>query len=266
MDESWLKEELLKLPKGLVKDLEEFKIIFSTKGKKVSCNHKTKELTVKAKVFKDRDSVIYYSLLALAEHERKSWKGSVKADRFEIMKRLVAEAKKAGIYSAEKEADRVLTARICTIISCEKTMCGTAKRIGSNIMGVLAACEDLDLNPEDILYRYALMDNAEAERYVSAHIKEVSEEIGFSNMIKVARLKTPEDRHRAVEAIKRGESIKAEKKTSYDPPVEPVESVKKLEKKKERLDKKILNLQGESADLQGRIDELNKQLEKEGKK
>jgi hypothetical protein len=231
-----------------------FQVVLSgKKSRKVHGLYKpeTREIILHNRNFTTDDELVYTALHEYAHHLQFCTPPLPRSARthtirfWSLFHGLLADAERAGLYRSpfeQIEDFRRLTARIKEKIIAPNG--ALMKELGRLLAEAQALCEKHHASYTDYLDRVLALPKPGAEAALKSHLLDLDPRLGSENMKLVARVRDPELRGKAQQALLDGESHDTVKEMAFARSPEPEEdSLEALQAERKRLERTIKRLE-----------------------
>lgn len=252
MNQDQLKEKLL----AIQKDIPPFTLIFSgKKSKKVNGLYKpeSREIIIHNRNFSKDSAMIYTGIHELAHHLHFHSDTPPNSTRshtnsfWALFHHLLFQAEEKGIYQNPLDDNKEL--QTITREIKEKYLKGNADlmlEFGKLLFRAWEICKQEEIRFEDYADRHLGLHRSSARNIIQVSKSDLPPEIGYENMLTLAKVRDPQKREEARRGLEAGLSpdmVKQGLKTASMPKILPREKI--LSRKKEDLARKITRLQQE---------------------
>jgi len=264
MNQDQVKEELLRIED----DVEEFFLVFSGKrSKKVNglYHPDTREIILHNRNFESDTALMYTAIHEFAHHIHFTTSAVPVGPRAHtvefrsILHRLLDKAEELEIYANPFDADPEFAALTHKIKTRFLALNGRLmKDFGETLIEVEVLCRKRGARFEDYVERVLSLDKRTATTLMKIHSYDINPELGYTNMVTVAGIRTEEKRLEAEERFEAGQSpdmVKVGLKAR--PSDEPEDPVRKLEKERLRIQRTIRSLQTKLQEVEDRLTHLS---------
>jgi hypothetical protein len=210
-----------------------------------------REIILHNRNFTTEDELVYTALHEYAHHLQFCTPPAPRSARthtirfWSLFHGLLADAERAGLYRSpfdQIEDFRRLTARIKEKIIAPNG--ALMKELGRLLAEAQALCDRHHASYTDYLDRVLALPKPGADAAVKSHLLDLDPRLGSENMKLVARVRDPQVRARAQEALLAGESHDTVKALSFvRPPAPEEDSLEALQAERKRLERTIRNLE-----------------------
>ncbi|MCK4514047.1 MAG: hypothetical protein KAU31_02255, partial [Spirochaetaceae bacterium] len=177
-----------------------------------------------------------------------------------ILHRLLDKAEELEIYANPFDADPEFAALTHKIKTRFLTLNGRLmKDFGETLIEVEVLCKKRGARFEDYVERVLSLDKRTATTLMKIHSYDINPELGYTNMVTVAGIRTEEKRLEAEERFEAGQSpdmVKIGLKAR--PSDEPEDPIRKLEKERLRIQRTIRSLQTKLQEVEERLTHISK--------
>ena len=265
MNQDQVKEQLLRLED----DIEEFFLIFSGKRSKKAnglYHPDTREIILHNRNFESDTALMYTAIHEFAHHIHFTTSAVPVGPRAHtvefrsILHRLLDKAEELEIYTNPFDADPEFAALTHKIKTRFLTLNGRLmKDFGETLIEVEVLCKKRGARFEDYVERVLSLDKRTATTLMKIHSYDINPELGYTNMVTVAGIRTEEKRLEAEERFEAGQSpdmVKIGLKAR--PSDEPEDPIRKLEKERLRIQRTIRSLQTKLQEVEERLTHISK--------
>jgi hypothetical protein len=233
-----------------------FQVVLSgKKSRKVHGLYKPekREIVLHNRNFTTDDELVYTALHEYAHHLQFSTPPQPRSARthtirfWSLFHGLLADAERAGLYHSpfeQIEDFRRLTERIKEKIIAPNG--ALLKELGRLLAEAQQLCEKHHASYTDYLDRVLALPKPGADAAVKAHLLDLDPRLGYENMKLVARVRDPEVRDKAQQALLHGDSHDTVKAMAFAPtsrPAQEEDSVEALQAERQRLERTIKKLE-----------------------
>ncbi len=269
MNQETLKQLLLTLEK----DLPDFSVIFTgKKSRRVNGLYKPelRQILIHNRNFTDDNALIYTGIHELAHHIHFSRypeevRRRAHTNRFwQIFHTLLERAEAKGVYYSVFESDpafQELTVRIRRDFLARNG--SLMKEFGQVLMEAMELCRQKNAVFEDYAERVLGMKRGSARTLIKLHTLNVDSSLGYEKMKVVASVPDRKLRSQITESFRSGATEPQVRQTLKDfqkgprPDADKADKEKSsLEAKKRRLEKNIMKLQAQLAEIERQLEEL----------
>ncbi len=267
MNQDQVKEQLLRLED----DIEEFFVIFSGKRSKKAnglYHPDTREIILHNRNFESDTALMYTAIHEFAHHIHFTTSAVPVGPRAHtvefrsVLHRLLDKAEELEIYANPFDADPEFAALTHKIKTRFLTLNGRLmKDFGETLIEVEVLCKKRGARFEDYVERVLSLDKRTATTLMKIHSYDINPELGYTNMVTVAGIRTEEKRLEAEERFEAGQSpdmVKIGLKAR--PSDEPEDPIRKLEKERLRIQRTIRSLQTKLQEVEERLTHMSKDL------
>ena len=264
MNQDQVKEELLRLED----DVEEFFLIFSGKRSKKAnglYHPDTREIILHNRNFESDTALMYTAIHEFAHHIHFTTSAVPVGPRAHtvefrsVLHRLLDTAEELEIYANPFDGDPEFAALTHKIKTRFLALNGRLmKDFGETLIEVEVLCRKRGARFEDYVERVLSLDKRTATTLMKIHSYDINPELGYTNMVTVAGIRTEEKRLEAAERFEAGQSpdmVKVGLKAR--PSDEPEDPVRKLEKERLRIQRTIRSLQTKLQEVEDRLTHLS---------
>jgi len=243
----------------------EFTLIFSGKESSVVnglYKPQSREIIIHNRNFASEDQLVYTAIHEYAHHLHCERKGGISSGRahtnefWGIFHDLLLEAESKGhyrnLFDAEPEFVE-LTKRIRGACIAENGR--VMLEFGRLMIEAQALCRKFKTRFEDYVDRALGVSRSTANSAVKAAVYQVDPDVGWDGMRMAAGIRDPGTRAEALEALRRGLSPAAAKARFAAPPP-PEETLERLAKERDRLQRTIKNLRDRLGEVESALARL----------
>jgi len=264
MNQDQVKEQLLRLED----DIEDFFLIFSGKRSKKAnglYHPDTREIILHNRNFESDTALMYTAIHEFAHHIHFTTSPVPVGPRAHtvefrsILHRLLDKAEELEIYTNPFDADPDFAALTHKIKTRFLTLHGRLlKDFRETLIEVEVLCKTRGPRFEDYVERVLSLDKRTATTLMKIHSYDINPELGYTNMVTVAGIRTEEKRLEAEERFEAGQSpdmVKIGLKAR--PSDEPEDPIRKLEKERLRIQRTIRSLQTKLQEVEDRLPHMS---------
>jgi hypothetical protein len=259
MNQDQVKEQLLRIEPNV----EPFTLLFSgKKSKRVHGLYKpeTKEIIIHNKNFTKDNGIIYTAIHEFAHHihfTRYSVPVGSRAHTKQfgaIFHGLLNKAEEIGVYQNfyQQHVDFIELTRTIKneyLVKNGELM----KEFGRLLYTAMELCMEHEVSFEDYVDRELSLHHSTAKSIVKVFSMDVDPRIGFENMKTVAGIKSDEKREEAQQAFLDGGVSPDMVREEFAKPPEPEETIVRLERERQRIERSIERLKEQLLDVEKRI-------------